>query len=171
MEAESVGLPNPESVFASVLAPENIELQPFGVLTTTDEIRAVFGLSSAELPNDMLTEPIYVSEVKELILRVRKELLTDWDSLKNDRLLELVKRLALYCICDALSDVLPLIAAKTLTDSKSSFQRYSVDLDQVVQKIKVRLNKAINALKNTQKTRAVPTLIGNGSPNYDPVTG
>lgn len=170
VEPSSVGLPVPEAIFASAGAPADIELSPFGVLTTTDEVRAVFGLSSAELSDEMLTQPIYISEVKELLLRIRPELFSQWDSLQTERLLELVKRVALYSLCSSVCDTLPLIAARTLTDSKASIQRFNVDLNTVVEAIRLKLDKAVSALKETKKATVMPTFILAGHPAYDPVT-
>lgn len=162
---------DPESIFESASVPLYIELEPFGVLTTTDEIRAVFGLSSAELTNDMLMQPIYIGEVRELLFRIRKDLFSDWSTLKSDRLLELVKRAAIYCICNAICRSLPLIAAKVLTDSKASFQRYTVDLNVIAESIQRMLHQAIHALKQTRRAVARPIFMGEGKPEYDPVTG
>lgn len=170
VEPSSVGLPDPEAIFASAGIPVDIELEPFGVVTTTDEVRAVFGLSPAELSDEMLTQPIYTGEIKELLLRIRPELFTRWDSLQNERLLELVKRVALYSICSSVSDVLPLVAARTLTDSKASFQRYNTDLNTMINTIRNRLNQAIRALQDTKKSTRVPRFLSSARPSYDPVT-
>lgn len=171
VDISEAGLPDPIAIQAAAGAPLDVVLEPFGTLTTTDEVRAIFGLSSAELSDDMLMQPVYISEVKETLLRIRPELFSNWGTLQNERLLEMVKRVALYSICNLIGETLPLIAARVLTDSKASIQRFNSDLSSIAETIRNRLNQAIRALKQSKASNQLPRFMGAGQPSYDPVTG
>ena len=119
----------------------------------------------------MLMQPVYISEVKETLLRIRPELFSNWGTLQNERLLEMVKRVALYSICNLIGETLPLIAARVLTDSKASIQRFNSDLSSITETIRNRLNQAIRALKQSKASNQLPRFMGAGQPSYDPVTG
>lgn len=172
-------IPNIEDVYAEH-DEENrgfLYIEPYGVLTTADEIRAVFGLSDAEMPTDMLLQKPYLREVADNLLSVDGDMEFLWLERQDDsRFIRAVETYALYCVANKLCDVLPLIAARTLTDSKSTFQRFDIDIQSVVSSIRSRFAQAIQALKDAiadTKTNKVvlPALFGSGKPVYDPVTG
>lgn len=152
-------------------------IEPYGVLTTADEVRAVFGLSEAELPTDMLTQSLYAKEVSAGLSAIEPEMQTLWSERQADAgFVGTVGTFALYCVANKICDVLPLIVARTLTDSKSTFQRFDIDLQAVISGIRSRYAQAIQALKDaiakTQTKKLVlPALFGSGKPVYDPVLG
>lgn len=152
-------------------------IEPYGVLTSADEIRAVFGLSEAELPTDMLLQKPYTNEVSDGLLSVDADMRFLWLERQGDAgFVRAVESYALYCVANKLCDVLPLIAARTLTDSKSTFQRFDIDIQSVIARIRARYAQALQALKDaiaeTRTNRMVlPSLFGSGKPVYDPVLG
>lgn len=170
-------LPDPAEIFASARSVSVIAIQPFGELTTTDEIRAVFGLSDAELPDEMLTQRTYVRAVVADLQNLDGRLITDWAGLSsgNAGLQVMVENYALYCIADQICDVLPLIAARTISDSKATFQRFDMDLQQVTGNIRQRFAMAsqaiVSALSDTPQETTVWNLFRSASPDSDPVTG
>lgn len=152
-------------------------VEPYGALTTADEIRAVFGLSEAELPTDMLLQKPYTNEVSDGLLSVDADMTFLWLERQDDsRFIRAVETYALYCVANKLCDVLPLIAARTLTDSKSTFQRFDIDIQSVISSIRARYAQALQALKDaiaetSTKKLVLPALFGSGKPTYDPVLG
>ena len=170
--------PDPAELFAASYAPIPLVVKPFGPLTTVDEVRSVFGLSDAELPDDMLTQRVYTRKVASMLNQVDARIGSEWEALKlaHPTLQESVETFALYCVADQICDVLPLVAARTLSDSKATFQRFDMDLQQVIASIRQRFAMSAQALQavlaaTEQTPMKAPVLFGSGRPTYDPVTG
>lgn len=179
MAVEYPQIPDPELIFASSIEDVYISIEPFNNLVTTAEIRAVFGLSEVELPDSMLTQRVYTRELKKSFFTLEPRLKTEWVSLvsQNPALQDLVETYALYFIATKICDSLHLIVARTLTDSKATFQRFDSDLQSIIDNMynrfalaKVELAAAIPEAVTTSTIR-VPTLFGSGTPDYDPITG
>lgn len=171
------GISDIQTVYATELQPKVIRFQPYGELPT-DDIRALFGLSDAELPDDMLMQRVYTREVEAALLTIEPTLLDTWVDrvAAKPQLRTLVEDFQLYCLADKLCDVLPLIAARSISDSKATFQRFDVDLQMVIAKIRQRyalaLKNLVEALEDAKATEIrMPALFGSGKPSYDPVTG
>ena len=177
MVAQTV--PNPEDVYASSYDDESavVHVGVYGPLTTHDEIRSVFGLSDVELPDEMLGQRIYSKEVLNALNALDPYMEDEWVRRSNERpnLKPLVETFALYCIADKLCDVLPLIAARSLSDSKATFQRFDSDLQAVISTIRGRYERATDALKaaldsSASKSIRLPALFAISSPTTDMVT-
>ena len=171
------GIADIQTVYASELAPKVLRFEPYGTLPL-DDIRALFGLSDAELPDEMLMQRVYVREVEAALLTLEPTIVETWAGrvAAKPRLKLLVEDFQLYCLADKLCDVLPLIAARSVSDSKATFQRFDIDLQTVVAKIHQRYALALkNLVETLDETRSVeipmPALFGSGKPKYDPVTG
>lgn len=170
-------IPDPADIYTSANETVAVTLAPYGRLTTTAEIRAVFGLSDAELPDEMLAQDVYVREVSNALAALDKTLPGRWSDrlAAKPELQTKVGDFALYCIADRICDVLPLVAARTLTDAKATFQRFDTDLQGVIAAIRRRyaiVSKDLSeALEEPAATVFRPTLFGSGKPSYDPVTG
>ncbi|WP_274584089.1 hypothetical protein V9W64_10860 [Neisseria leonii] len=167
---------DPQSVFAEADKSIPIGFAPFGDLTHTDEIRAVFGLSEAELPDEMLTQRVYTREAEAALYALSPRLFGEWLPLSsaNPALRGMVEVYVLYCIADKLCDILPLIAARTLSDSKATFQRFDNDLKAVIDHIRRRFAQAAKALADLMEKTAVRTTAPRFSgvrPRIDRVTG
>lgn len=166
-------LPDPETVFASSDTVAEIVVEPYGELTTTDEIRAVFGLSEAELPDEMLTQRIYAGEVATALHSLDPTLPDTYTDRLQDKEY-LLQNFALYCIAARICDVLPLIAARSMTDSKAMFQRFDTDLQDVIKAIRDRYalaSKALQTALESVKPRETVVRLKGGRPKSDRVTG
>lgn len=171
-------IPDPAEIFESTVEPTYITLEPYGQLTTTDEIRAVFGLSQVELPDEVLSQRVYSRAAYNSMTMLVPSLSNLWgegEDTQND-LRPLVEDYVLYSIANQICDVLPILLARTISDSKATFQRFDTDLQTVIDSIRQRFALASKALAEGVETTSTPalirpTLFGSGTPNYDPVTG
>ena len=171
-------IPDPAKIFESTVEPTYIALAPYGQLTTTDEIRAVFGLSQAELPDEVLSQRVYSRAAYNGMTLLVPNLNSLWSGGESaqDNLRPLVEDYVLYSIANQICDVLPILLARTISDSKATFQRFDTDLQVVISSIRQRFAMASKALVEGAETNSTPvmirpTLFGSGTPNYDPVTG
>lgn len=177
-------LPDPQEIYAESVLNTHLTLSiiPFGELTSADEVRALFGLSEAEIPDEMLGQQVFQTEIGLRLNQIAVQAASNWETLKestepNDiKLVHLCKTWTAYAFADKVCDILPLVAARTLTDSKASFQRFDGDLDRVIANLRRRfavieedLRKALDEAYQPQMS--LPTLMGTGKPKYDPVTG
>ena len=175
-----MSIPDPVEVYVQgVPTTVAIQLTPFGEVTSTDEVRSVLGLSDSELPDEVITQRVYKMEVLTALTLVDSRLVDECDQrlLAKPSLKDTLGIFALYCIANRLCDALPLIAARTLSDNKATFQRFDIDIQSVAESIRQRYATSTKALQEaladsveTKEVR-VPTLFGSGSPNYDRVTG
>lgn len=174
-------LPDPDEIFATASEDFEIAVEPYGVLTTAEEVRAVFGLSAAELSDEMLSQRVYTREIASALASLDSTLADTYYTkvAQKSSLRSLVENFALYCMANKLCDVLPLITARTLSDSKASFQRFDTDLQKVAQSIKQRyalardgLSKALADLagETQSKQMRTPVMFGRGVPTVDRVS-
>lgn len=171
-------VPDPAEIFANAIVQVPISLPAYGQMTTTGDIRAVFGLSDAELPDEMLTSQVYLSPVALALATMDSGLAANWEQRKlaNPNLALLVGNFVIYHIANSLCDVLPVIVARTMTDSKASFQRFDTDMKEVIAAIRKRFAVATQSLLDAlvvdrQQQIRTPVLFGSGKPTYDRVTG
>lgn len=166
-----------ENIYELEQSGNEIVVAPYGALTTTDEIRAVFGLSDAELPDEMLTQRMYAREVETSLLEISPNLATHYAEYieLNPVIRSLVESFALYCVANMLCDMLPMLAARSMSDSKAMFQRFQTDFQSAILAIRQRfalakeaLTNAVNQSSNNQIRR--PVLFGSGKPVVDRVT-
>lgn len=176
-------MPTPQEIYddgTAVPAPA-LAVPGFGDLTTTEEVRSLFGLSPAEIPDEMLAQPVYGREISLKLMKLSPRLATNWSTLiassdpRDVQVVSLVKSWVAYAFADRICDVLPLVVARTLTDSKASFQRFDTDLQKVITSIRARFALTEAELQSlldgiyVDATRL--SLISSGRPTYDPVTG
>lgn len=174
------GIVSPEDVYAAYAdeGSGDIVVPLFGILTSADEVRSVFGLSEAELPSDMLLQRVYARETSAALLSVSPNLKVLWaDPTKAAPELRLaVESFALYFIASRVCEVLPLVVARTLSDSKATFQRFDTDLNGVIANVKKRFALAQSELKQAaggirQTELEIRVGFAAVKPSYDPVTG
>lgn len=179
-------IPAPEQIYETGTSEETsglISIKPFGALTTTDEVRAVLGLSDAEVSDDMLLQEVFKTEVRSSLLSILGPIVSEWTDIRKDKvnekavdLVSATKRYTVYAYAEKLCDVLPMLVARTLSDSKATFQRFDTDVATIAESIRKRLAAAENDLRRTvdeayQKEIQIAPIFGSGHPVYDPVTG
>lgn len=175
--------PNPQTLYEDALAAAasaKLSVLGFGELTSADEVRSVFGLSDAEIPDDMLSQNIYSAEIGAALTKVLGDKALTWLALtasfdeKDIKLVQATKNWVVYAYADKICDVLPLVVAKALTDNKASYTRFDYDVAALVANIRKRFMLAEKALQTALeaevKPMVLPTLFGVGKPTYDPVT-
>lgn len=159
-----------------------IIIGPYGELMTTSEVRSVFALSEAELSDEMLTSGVYTWDVSTTLTETAPKILTDWDRLnqstdpKDVAIVGAFKHYAIYAYCNILCDILPMVVARIINDSKASFQRFDYDIDKVATNIKARATKAKQGLLDLIDALIPPqilpqTIFVAAKPTFDPVTG
>ena len=174
--------PNPQDIYDNGQpAATRLDVQGFGALTTAEEVRSLFGLSDAEIPDEMLVQPVYSFEVGSKLSKILGDKVVEWPRIsaspdaKDQRLTASVKRWAAYAFADKVCDVLPLVTARTMTDSKASFQRFDTDLQTVILSIRTRFGLAEKDLMDELEALSIPMkrppIMGSGRPAYDPVVG
>ena len=149
-------------------------------MTTADSVRAVMGISESELPDDVLRQTIYASTVERALTKLTPDVVTNWAKLltsvdpKDQDLVELVKDYCTFKVAVQACQSIDLVAARTLTDSKATFQRFEVDLSELTANLQANLASLESELKGVlgivvERVARIP-LIGEGKPLFDPVT-
>ena len=176
-------MPTPQEIYEDGTRAEaqSLTVPGFGKLTTAEEVRSLLGLSPAEIPDEMLVQEVYGREISFKLNRLSPRLASDWETIsassadKDKKVVQTVKSWAAYAFADKVCDVLPLVVARTLTDSKASFQRFDTDLQTVITNIRSRFSWVEAELKNLLDGIYVNvsrvSIISSGRPTYDPVTG
>lgn len=174
---------DPEDIFdkgEELITP--IVSDVFGKLTNTAEVRAVFGLSEAELPDELLTRKVYIHELDSVISSLVPALVGRWATLvvslepKDIMVVNATKHLSTYAVAQKICDILPILTARSLTDSKASFQRFDLDLDSVIDSVDKSFAKAkanlLGSLEEEAGVKVVTSLFFMGArPSFDPITG
>lgn len=176
--------PDPNLLYEEDRKPvaDNIRFQPFGAMASAEEVRATFGLSDVELPDEMLTQNIYTADLSARLSKLLGTASARWDDIRNQadpkdaRIFAAARTWTVYAVADKVCDVLPLVVARTLTDSKATFQRFDFDLAAVTANIRKRFALAeadlLTAVDEAKPvTAGAPSFMGDAHPRYDPVTG
>lgn len=101
--------------------------------TSPDEVRAVLGADSREIPDSLLALDLYVSSLRIELRSIADALPADFDTVKGidegtrtalqQTFWEGVKAFAPYAVAVQLASTLPLGIPKTITDGKASVTR------------------------------------------------
>lgn len=172
-------VPNPGTL-ALPSTPQVISSRNMTEMTTADAVRAVMGISESELPDDLLLQEVFSRNTERALKKISSDLVTNWETLKVSTdpkdlgLVDIVRDYCTYKIAVHVGQSIDLIAARTLTDSKATFQRFEVDLTQLIENLKSELGLITKELQEELQLE-VPTyasipLMGSGAPTYDPVT-
>lgn len=157
-------------------------------LVTTDSVRAVLGVSAQELPDTVLTNPIYATKLREDMYDLHPQMLTDFATIgtltnvssDQERFLDLAQAYAAYNVAQQCLTSLPMFSPLTIKDEKAEltrnanfYQQTKDDVGAVLTLMRQRLQKvyvAVNplALAPVAVDRVLVLGVGLGT---DPVTG
>lgn len=156
-------------------------------LVTTDSVRAVLGVSAKELPDTVLANPIYSTRLKEDLLDLHPQMVTDFSTISQigspssdqQRFLDLIETYAAYNVAQQCLVALPMFAPLTIQDEKAalirntnSYAQLKADVGDVLTLIRVKL-QTVYAVINPAAPAPVPVTrvfgvsVGIGT---DPVT-
>lgn len=160
--------------------------------TSYDEVRAVLGVSSTELPDLAISQPMYGSLLLLALEDVDLSLPTlfstlsaipaDTITISQARLVTLVRLYAPHSVADKLLTSLPMFGIQSLTDGRAGFARQNdvsiyadvkVAVKLVLEEIRARLALAYLKLVNPAATSlAMPVLVFAAATGIlkDPVT-
>lgn len=154
--------------------------------TTYDDVRAALGVSDDDLPDAVLSLPLYsavlTQEFEDIDLDVEATYL-ETEALvsptaQDVRFLKACELFATYAVAKQLTAALPLFAAKQVTDGKAQISRFDNPYKDVVTQVIAQYEKARARLVAafTDVTAGTATIIAKSyfgiiSPSTDPVTG
>ncbi len=153
--------------------------------TTYDQIRAALGVDDEDLPDSVVSLPLYESiltqEFEDIDLDIETTYATtealETPTAQETRFLTACDLFATYAVAKHLSAALPLFAAHQVTDGKAQINRFTDPYKDVVAQVlsqyeraKSRLIAALSAIgtTNTSTAKAYFAII---PPSVDPVTG
>lgn len=158
------------------------------VFTSYADIRAALGVGIAEIPDAVISLPLYDNSLGVELDKLGLTLAADFVTTKalavktadQDRFLRSVQLFATYAVARQLTGALPLFSPKEIHDGKASMVRYAASpYDATIKAIKEGFETykavaiAAYALLNTTtspstKLRPYLSVV---APSYDPVTG
>lgn len=159
--------------------------------TSYNEIRAVCGMSTDELPDTDLALEIYANALSIAMRGVNLpdsvdpgngpliNLFTTISGMstgrtdKQQQLYDLTRMFATYAVADEVLSSIAMRAVKAISDSKATLTRFSGDqtYTSTQQTIQIKLNDAKIKLENLTVTEVYPlTFMGVASPDTDVVT-
>jgi hypothetical protein len=158
--------------------------------TTCEEVRSVLGVSSTELPDAMLEQPIHdmhlVLALEDIVPAIPEYYMytmsTATKTADQLRFIGLVSLFAPYSVAKRLLTSLPMFAVQTLTDGRASFSRQSGlgiydhvrdDVSAVLSDTIIRLKASYykaSGVVDTSVARITPFLTVGAFRGKDPVT-
>jgi len=157
--------------------------------TTYDEIRAVLGVSTDELEDEVLALPLYAShlqgELEDVALALPSAyiaVITIPEASRTDVQQRFALATALfsaYAVAKQLSASLPLFSPKDITEGKASVARFGNDPYKVViaavqkdyDRLRMRLNAAYAAQQSLALNVTARSYLSVAVPGNNPVTG
>jgi hypothetical protein len=157
-------------------------------LVPTSGVRAVLGVSAKELPDSVLTNPIYSVRLREDLRDMSTQMMADFARINEidepsddqERFLELASSYGTYHVANQCLAALPMFAPQLIADEKAQLQRTAdpfkqlrIDVPAVMAMLKTRLQRAYALINDdapapnaVDRIFAVTTGLGT-----DPVTG
>jgi hypothetical protein len=153
--------------------------------TTYDEVRAVLGVPAKELPDSVLSLPLYAKTLRANLTAFGSNILTDYATAKASyttatevNFCDAFELFSLYDVAWSVCDALPSLSPRTITDGKAMVQRQLDSYKAVLSAVQARRATYSDALKETYSvvggsttSSYTPSLFSIGSPDFDPVTG
>ena len=147
--------------------------------TNTDQIRAVMGISSKELPDDTVLAAEYevlVESELRLVYPDHSAAITASENLtatpEESSLGKLIRLLCAYEIAVLFLPQLQALIFKKIEDSKAKYERYSEEGLQTLKDDIIAKRDSLRGLLNPDFVLSIANLsfIGISRPKYDPVT-
>lgn len=157
-------------------------------LCSTSSVRAVLGVSEAELRDTVLLQPIYLARLKEHLLGLHVSMINDFatsaaaspQSGDQERFTDLLQTYAAYQMAHQLIGAMPMFAPQTIKDSRSEmtrvadpYARLRQDVLDSLPYLKTRLLTAYNKINPASPvptaTQRIRVLVS--TPAVNPVTG
>lgn len=157
-------------------------------LCSTSSVRAVLGVSEAELRDDVLLQPIYVTRLKEHLFGLNESMIDDFgvaavaspQTREQTRFVDLLQTYAAYRMAHHLLGAVAMFAPKTIQDSKTQvervddpFSRLKQDILDSLPYLKVQLLTAYSKINTSVSAPTAPSRIRVlvSTPSNNPVTG
>ena len=157
-------------------------------LVTTDSVRAVLGVSMQELPDTVLSNTIYSTQLREDMIEMHPQMVADFATISalvsptadQERFLDLAQAYAAYNVATQCLTSLPLFAPQTIQDEKAQimrgadfYKRLRDDVGAVMSKLRSRLLNAYSVVNSgAVAPLAVDRIFGvTAGLTSDPVTG
>ena len=173
-------VPDPEELYQTV-EPLTIASASMKKLTTADAVRAAIGISESELPDSVLGQSFYARGVERALQKIDPTLVTRWPTLIDStdpadlNLVGIVQDFAMYKVAGHACQSIELLAARTMTDSKATFQRFEVDLETLLSRLEGLLaqveDELLEDLGLDGTTYTPLSIFVEAKPTFDPVTG
>lgn len=157
---------------------------------SNDEVRAVLGVTTSELKDDVLTLPVYEMGLRRELIRVSPSLPAAFSTVNSlttrsdaeQTLFEASKLFAVYAVAKQAGASVALAAPKGLTDDKSGFDRFAdAPYKDVLMRVDTAYSSARQDLVDAYAAYAgastgtgfygLPSGMAVSSRTYDPVTG
>ncbi len=154
--------------------------------TSYADVRAARGVSEDDLEDETLELDLYADMLEVEFEDVSATFLTTYAAAQatdtpteaQARFLKATRLFSTYAIAKHCCGSLPLFAAKQVTDSKASVQRFDNPIRDVVKSIndqygalRVRLSNAMDALVAPSLVTIAKVYLAVASPSSDPITG
>lgn len=158
--------------------------------TTYEEVRATLGVSSTELSDKVLSQPLYGTFAQLALEDIALDLPRLFDTIMlattptdaQARLAALIQLFVPYTLAKKLLSSLPLFAVQALTDGRAGFDRQRdaniydnvrEDVELVLADVTARLKAAyltVTGVSLVEKVMTIPTLAVASLRGVDPVT-
>ena len=154
--------------------------------TSYADVRAALGVSEDDLEDETLELDLYADMLEVEFEDVSATFLTTYAAAQatdtpteaQARFLKATRLFSTYAIAKHCCGSLPLFAAKQVTDSKASVQRFDSPIRDVVKSIndrygvlRARLSSAMDALAAPSLVTIAKVHLAVASPSNDPITG
>ena len=154
--------------------------------TTYSGIRAALGVSSDDLEDDVLALDLYADALEVEFDDVSVNFDALWQAARSatapttvqSKFLTAVRLFASYAVAKQATVSLPIFAAKQVSDSKTTLQRFDNPYKDTIKgvndqygKMRNRLLATVAALNASTTTTVAKTYFAVVSPSVDPITG
>lgn len=159
---------------------------PITEFTTYDDVRAAIGVSSDDIADETLALDLYAEyldvELEEVADGVSAMYATcrsaDTPSDDQTAFLKATRLFAVFAVAKQLTASLPLFAAKQVSDSKATVQRFDNPYRDTIKNVgdqysrmKTRLLRAFQGLSASSSTSTAKVYFAVVAPSTDPITG
>jgi len=157
--------------------------------TTYEDVRALLGVSSTELPDDVLSLQVYDIGLTGELYDISPTCASSYVTVSNKQpsarttaeqwFYDSVRIFAAYAVAKQLTSSLPMFGPKDISDGKATVSRFAdspyravvTAIAKAYDQMRARLDKALASMNSTSVTATPRTFFSVVSPSIDPVTG